>query len=85
MAIRLKVHTSTLKLKTAGGDASSFTMHEGIPIYPNQYTGAYEVTPTEEEQTLDTAGYMMTENVTVAPIPTNYGKITQHGSTIIVS
>ena len=86
MALKLKVKTdSSIRLKTVGGDASKFKLHEGVPIYPNQYTGAYEVTPSVDTQTLSTRGLMMTDNVTVNPIPSNYGLITWDGSKITVS
>ena len=37
-----------------------------------EYTGPYSVDPTETEQTLETTGTKMTENVTVGAIPSNY-------------
>ena len=49
------------------------------------YTGAYEVTPSEETQTLETKNKRMTDNVTINPIPNNYGLITWNGSIITVS
>lgn len=49
------------------------------------YEGAYTVTPTRGTQTLATEGKRMTENVTVNPIPSNYGLITWDGSVLMVS
>lgn len=49
------------------------------------YTGVYEVTPSSEMQTLNTEQLMMSENVTINPIPSNYGLITWNGSTLTVS
>lgn len=49
------------------------------------YTGAYEVTPSAETQTLETENKRMTGNVTINPIPNNYGLITWNGSIITVS
>lgn len=40
------------------------------------FSGPYEVTPTEETQTLLTNGKRLTENVIVAPIPPQYGRVT---------
>ena len=54
-------------------------------ILPNAYEGAYEITPSSSEQTLETGSLYMTGNVTVKPIPSNYGLITYNGSTITVS
>ena len=49
------------------------------------YTGAHEVTPSGETQTLETENKRMTGNVTINPIPNNYGLITWNGSIITVS
>lgn len=49
------------------------------------YEGEYFVTPSEVEQTLETATYLMERNVVVAPIPSNYGLITWNGTTLTVS
>lgn len=49
------------------------------------YTGDYEVTPTSETQTLNTANLSMAENIVVNPIPSNYGRITYNGGYITVS
>jgi hypothetical protein len=49
------------------------------------YTGEYEVTPSAETQTLNTEGLRLTRNVTVNPIPQNYGLITYNGAVLTVS
>lgn len=49
------------------------------------YAGEYEATPTQFVQILYTKGRRMTENVTVNPIPSNYGLITWDGSVMTVS
>lgn len=51
----------------------------------DRYGGPYEVTPTQETQTLDTAGLVMAEPVVVHPIPENYGLITWNGYSLRVS
>ena len=51
----------------------------------NPYTGAYEVTPSAETQTLLTDGLRMTDNVVTNPVPSNYGLITWDGTVITVS
>lgn len=84
MAIKLTVSDDNIKLKTQT-DAITFGTKEGIPIYPNAYQGDYTVTPSPEAQTLETEGLMMTHNVTINPIPSNYGLITWNGSTLTVS
>ena len=54
-------------------------------ILPPAYTGDYEVTPSGETQTLATDSFYMTGNITINPIPSNYGLITWNGSTLTVS
>ena len=49
------------------------------------YEGPYEVTPTQGTQVLLTGGKLMDGNVTVNPIPSNYGLITWNGSVLTVS
>ena len=85
MAIKLKVQDTKVKLKVGESDPARFKAHEGIPIYPNPYSGTIDVTPTAEAQTLPTSGYMLQADIVVEPISRNYGLITQRGATIIVS
>ena len=54
-------------------------------ILPDPYPGPYEVTPTQDTQTLATANKAMASDVTVNPIPHNYGLITWDGSKLRVS
>lgn len=49
------------------------------------YTGEYEFTPTDEEQTIPIYGKTATRDIVINPIPSNYGKITWNGSTLTVS
>lgn len=49
------------------------------------YDGEYSITPTEQEQTIPIQGKTGRQDMTVAPIPNNYGLITQIGSIIMVS
>ena len=54
-------------------------------ILPPSYEGDYEVTPTQQTQTLATDSLYMRGNITINPIPSNYGLITWNGSTLTVS
>ena len=54
-------------------------------IIESNYDGPYQVTPSEEEQTLSTSGKTLAGNVVIAPIPSNYGKLTWSGTTLTVS
>ena len=49
------------------------------------YTGETAITPSEEEQVLATAERVVTRNIVINPIPSNYGLITWNGSTLTVS
>lgn len=51
----------------------------------DDYAGPYEVVPSRETQTLRTNRLLMTGNVTIAPIPSNYGLIEWNGSVLRVS
>ena len=93
--IRLNVAESDIVLITAGceslclkrieGDSVSLKASEGFPISANPYAGDTDVIPSEQVQTLETAGKEVLRNITIQPIPSNYGKITYNGSTILVS
>lgn len=54
-------------------------------VYPPAYRGEYEITPGTETQILETKEFYLNENITINPIPSNYGLITWNGSTITVS
>lgn len=49
------------------------------------FGGPYEVTPTNQEQVLQTNGKVMSNDVIIGPIPNNYGLITWDGTTLTVS
>ena len=50
-----------------------------------RYGGPYEVTPSAATQVLGTDGLVMTGDVVVQPIPSNYGLITWNGAALTVS
>ena len=49
------------------------------------YRGETTVTPTQETQILTTANNVVLENITINPIPENYGLITWNGAVLTVS
>lgn len=49
------------------------------------YTGSYDFTPTQATQTIEIANKKATANITIEPIPSNYGLITYNGSVLTVS
>lgn len=66
----------------------SVALQTAIGIYIDnlpEYEGEYVFTPTQETQTALTKGYKLTDNITINPIPSNYGLITWDGSSLMVS
>ena len=49
------------------------------------YTGKYGFTPTQETQIVPIEGLTASQDITINPIPSNYGLITWNGSTLTVS
>lgn len=73
-----------------GGELSiTDTIEDGaqtfMPVLPTAYSGRTTITPTNQPQVLETAGLVVGSNITVNPIPSNYGLITWNGSTLTVS
>lgn len=67
----------------------SLPMDLGTPlvitgVFPD-YEGVYHVTPSDEVQILSTRNTSMYENVTIDPIPSNYGRVTYNGTFITIS
>jgi len=57
-----------------------------VQIRPSAtYDGDYVIIPSAEEQKLATADLLCTDDITIKPIPSNYGLITWDGSTLTVS
>ena len=66
---------------TQDGEVGEFTVVHN----DNYYMGETDVTPSSETQILETASLVMGSNITINPIPSNYGLITWNGSTLLVS
>ena len=49
------------------------------------YTGSYEITPTNHDQILPTDGKILTRNIVVKAIPNNYGRIGWNGAVLTVT
>lgn len=49
------------------------------------YTGEYEITPGEEEVVLNTSDKLLTQRITIAAIPSNYGLVSWNGTTLTIS
>lgn len=68
-------------IRPVGTLSSSFGENRAWP----SYTGATEVTPSGEAQTLLTAGSNVGANIVINPIPSNYGRISYNGAILTVS
>lgn len=49
------------------------------------YSGPYQVTPSETEQVLPTANTSLASNIVINPIPSNYGLVEWNGSNLTIS
>ena len=79
---------TTAKLSVRGDNSISISANQYIAVRERgveTYDGAYEFTPTDEPQTIAIENKRATSNITINPIPSNYGKITWNGSFLTVS
>ena len=51
----------------------------------DEYSGPYEFTPGDTPQVVEIANKKAADNITINPIPQNYGLITWNGATLTVS
>lgn len=80
------IEDETITLDIAENETVKLDIAEiGYPVYPDSYKGVYTVTPSKNKQVLKTGGMMASEDITVEPIPSNYGLITWNGAFITVS
>ena len=85
--------TATISIPSVSGNVATKEIHiaavtRGVKVdWENvpRYDGATEITPTTETQTLPTRGKAVLQDITINPIPNNYGLITWNGSIITVS
>lgn len=68
---------------TDSGEFSEFTAMRDV-VYPI-YDGPVEITPSGDEQILETTQKTTMSDIVIKPIPNNYGLISWDGSTITVS
>lgn len=75
---------SALSVTFASSD-TNFAAEFGTAFDHDKYEGAYSVVPSAQEQVLHTKDFLMMDNVTIAPIPQNYGLITWNGIYLTIS
>ena len=88
IAIPMQVSASNVSLPV--GVSTNGTVQAGISvsyqmIAGQYYEGGYEFTPSNEVQIIHTANKVVSQDITVHPIPQNYGLITYNGAYITVS
>ena len=76
---------STLSLSVNETDGLSLSAGEVTNLGAEKYRGEYEWTPSTESQTIPINGLQAMADITIQPIPNNYGLVTYNGSTITVS
>ena len=83
-----------ITLTVSGGESANLSVSEGASASLSvgeyvggglPYDGPYSVRPSPETQVLETAQRLMSQDVVVEPIPSNYGLITWNGSFLMVS
>lgn len=85
MIVSIQPQSISVSVKAQAALVSTGTPVARDFVERDPYTGDYTVTPSSETQTLQTNNLRMTDNITIEPIPNNYGLITWNGSVITVS
>lgn len=86
--VPLAVSTDGVAVSLGIQEPKSVALGMTVGVYAQigeHYHGAYTVTPSSETQVLDTDTLILDGNITINPIPSNYGLITWDGSIITVS
>lgn len=66
-------------------DGESGIFYEVSAQTHDTYAGAYEWTPSAETQVIPIADMIAAQDITINPVPSNYGLITWNGSYLTVS
>lgn len=85
MTVATDAHAISMSAATNG---ETLNMNTAVTISASgfpEYDGPVEVTPTRETQILSTSGTLVQQDITVKPIPPNYGLITWNGAILTVS
>lgn len=86
MAARLTLSVAADPALSLGADQETplaFSL-EPQPRLPS-YSGPTEFTPTDAEQTVPVMGRSMLTDITINPIPSNYGLVAWNGTVLTVS
>lgn len=86
--VPLAVSTDGVAVSLGVQEPQSVALDMTVGVYAQigeHYHGAYTITPSSEPQVLDTDTLILDDNITINPIPSNYGLITWDGTKITVS
>ena len=78
--IHAELHVSGGTVPIAANGIGTITV-----VAPPVYEGGYTFTPSDTRQTVPTGGKKLLEDITIKPIPRNYGLISWNGSVLTVS
>lgn len=86
MAIKLKIpDLSPVKFNITSTPVALKINMVTVEQPKDPYTGEYEFTPSSNTQTIYVKDLTPTNNITINPIPNNYGLITWNGAALTVS
>ena len=87
MVVPISVSSSQSEISLGVSEPTTVSMSVSGIVYVDylEYEGETTVTPTQEPQVLETIGTLVRDNITINPIPNNYGLITWNGSVLTVS
>ena len=57
----------------------------GYQVGGRPYQGTYEFTPGDEEQTVQTEGRVLLQDIVIHKVPQNYGRVSWNGSVISIT
>lgn len=86
MKVTVTVGVPDITVRAAVPGASAGLNAPVVKEYVNApaWQGDYTFTAGDNEQTIVVAGYRMIQDIKIAPVPSNYGKIDWDGSTLTV-
>lgn len=86
--VPLAVSTDGVAVSLGIQEPKSVALDMTVGVYAQigeHYHGAYTITPSSEVQILSTNGLVLDEDITIDPVPSNYGLITWNGAYLTVS
>lgn len=70
-------------IQGTGGISAAISLPEVVDT--PAYAGPYEYTPAADAQVITIGGLRATSNITINPIPSNYGLVTWNGAYLTIS